>query len=76
MKSKKEIYQRLKAETCGYKGCKPSSQDWADKLDEDPYFVEEFKSVFINADIPKAEYSTPEVLEDTYVYMEIASTRY
>ena len=76
MKSKKEIPQRLKSENCGYKGSKPSSQDWAGMLYEDPDFAEEFKRVFNNANIPKAEDFTPEVLEDTYVYMEIAFTRY
>ena len=44
-------------------------------LEEYPYFSEEFKRVFNNADIKEACDFIPEVLEDTYVDMEIALPR-
>ena len=50
-----EILLRLKAENRGYKGSKPSPQDWAYMLEEDPYFYEEFKRVYNNSDIPEAD---------------------
>ena len=37
-----EIHRRIKADNHGYEGSKPSPQDWADMLEEDPDFVEEF----------------------------------
>ena len=43
---------------------------------EYPEFSGEFKRMFNNADIPEADDFTPEVLEDTYVYIEIALPRY
>ena len=45
-------------------------------LEEDPDFTEEFEMVFNNTDILEADGFTPEVLEDTYVYMKIALPRY
>ena len=45
-------------------------------FEEDTEFPEDFKKVFNNADIPEADYSTTEVLEDTYMNMEIALPRY
>ena len=44
-------------------------------MKEDPKFSEEFKRLFNNVDILEADYFTPEVLEDTYVDMEIALPR-
>ena len=76
MKFDTEIHRRLKADNRGYKGSKPSPQDWADMLEEDPNFSEDFKRVFNNSDIPEADYFTPEVLEDTYMDMKIALPRY
>ena len=45
-------------------------------LEEDTKFYKEFKRLFNNSDIPEADYSTPEVLEDTYMDMEIVIPRY
>ena len=50
-----EIHQSLKADNRGYKGSKPSPQDWADMLEEDTDFPEEFKRVFNNANIPEVD---------------------
>ena len=36
------IHQRLKADNRGYEGSKLSPQDWADVMEEDPDFSEEF----------------------------------
>ena len=44
-------------------------------MEEDPEFAEEFKRMFNIVDIPEADYFTPEVLEDTYLDMDIALTR-
>ena len=52
----KEIRQRLKVNNCGYKLSKTSRKYWADMLEEDPDFAEEFKMVFNNADIPEADF--------------------
>ena len=45
-------------------------------LEEDPGFDEDFKRVFNNYYIQEEDYFIPEVLEDTYVDMEIALPRY
>ena len=45
--------------------------DFADDLD----FVEEFQRVIDNPDISEGDNYTPEVLEDTYVNMELALDR-
>ena len=47
---------------------------WADYAD-DPDFVEEFQKVIDHPDIPEADSHTPEVLDDTYVNMELALDR-
>ena len=70
-----EIHKRLRTKDRGYEGSKPSPQDWADLLEEDEDFAEEFKKSFNNMEIPEADEFTPEVLEDTYVNMEIALPR-
>ena len=57
-----------------YDGDKPSMEDWED-MASDPDFLEEFQKVFNNPDIPEADNFTPEVLEDTYVNMELAMPR-
>jgi len=67
-----EIHRRLKADDRGYDGSKPNPKDWADMLDEDPDFKEEFDRLFSDISIPEADEYTPEVLEDTYLNMEVA----
>ena len=41
-------------------------------LEEDPEFFEEFKRIFYKSGIPEVDDYTPEVIEYTYVYIEIA----
>jgi hypothetical protein len=69
------IRVKLKTIDRGYIGDKPNPEDWADLMDEDEDFREEFQNVYNNKDIPEADDFTPEVLEDTYVNMEIALPR-
>ena len=71
-----EIYQSPKVDNRGYERSKPTPKDWADMLEGDPDFAENFKRVFNNADITEADDFIPEVLEDTYVDMYIALPRY
>ena len=63
-----EIHQRLKSDNCGYEVSKPSPQDWADMLESDTNFAEEFKRVFNNTDITEADYFIPEVIEEKCEY--------
>ena len=76
MKFDTEIQQRLKSYNRGYEGFKQSPQDWADMLEEDPYFADKFKRVFNNSGIIEADGFTPEFFEDMYVDMDIALPRY
>ena len=66
---------KLKSIDRGYVGDKPDPKDWADLIEEDEDFREEFERVYNNKDIPEADDHTPEVLDDTYVNMEIALPR-
>ena len=70
-----EIHRRLKSNERGYNGDKPNPEDWSDLLEEDAEFREEFAKVFNNNDIPESDEYTPEVLEDTYLKMEVALPR-
>ena len=78
-----EIHQRLKEPARTYEGAKPNPQDWADLLEEDDDFAEEFNNVFNNTNIPEADKEitfpegdhTPEVFQDTYLDMEVALPR-
>ena len=69
------IATRCKSPERGYIGDKPNPADWADLIDTDEDFRDEFDSVYNNNDIPEADEYTPEVLEDTYLNMEIALPR-
>jgi hypothetical protein len=69
------INDRLKSEDRGYNGAKPNPEDWADMMESDPAFEEEFNKVYSNNEIPEADDFTPEVLEDTYLNMELVLPR-
>ena len=69
------ISNKLKLIDRGYSGDKPNPEDWTDLLDEDEDFREEFQNIYNNKDIPEADDFTPEVLEDTYLNMELALPR-
>ena len=69
------IAAKCKSPERGYVGDKPNPEDWADLLHTDEDFRTEFESVYNNNDIPEADDHTPEVLEDTYLNMELALPR-
>ena len=69
------IHDKLKNVHRGYIGDKPNPDDWADLIEDDEDFREEFQKVYNNKDIPEADDYTPEVLEDTYVNMEVVLPR-
>ena len=50
----------------------PNPKDWTDMMEEDPDFKEDFTRPFSNIDIPEADEYTPDVLEDTYLNMQVA----
>ena len=58
----------------GYKGDKVAIEDWAGFAD-DPLFVEKFEEVYNNRDIPAADISSGDLLEDTYLHVEISLPR-
>ena len=71
----KNICDRLKDKDRTYRGSKPNPEDWSDLIDNDKEFAEEFTNIYNNIDIPEADDYTPDVLEDTYVNIEIALPR-
>ena len=69
------IKARLKCKDRSYDGAKPHPEDWADLLESDPDFNEEFNRCFNNQDIAEADNHTPDILDDTYLQMELAMPR-
>ena len=69
------IHQKLKSENRGYVGDKPNPDDWADLIDQDEDFREEFQKIYNDGSIPEADDYTPDVGDDTYVNMEVALPR-
>ena len=69
------IKQRLNIKDHAYNEAKPNPEDWANIIELDPDFNEEFNKVFSDTNIPEADDHTPEVLEDTYMNMELALPR-
>jgi len=69
------IIQRLKSDKRGYTGDKPNPEDWADLIDEDEDFREEFQKIYNDDSVPEADDHTPEVGDDTYLNMEVALPR-
>ena len=71
----KSIKERLNIKDRSYAGAKPNPEDWADLIEKDPEFNEEFNKIFNDSNIPEADEFTPEVLDDTYLNMELALSR-
>ena len=69
------ISTKLKLPTRGYHGDKPNPKDWADLLEEDEDFREEFEAVYNSDQVEEADDFTPEVLQDTYLGMDLALPR-
>ena len=57
----------------GYIGDKPNPDHWADLIENDSDSREEFERIYNNDEIPEAddEDYTPDVLDDTYLNMEV-----
>ena len=71
----KAIEDKLKLKTRGYRGDKPNPEDWADLMQDDEDFRDEFEKVYNCNEIPEADEPTPEVMDDTYLNMELALPR-
>ena len=69
------ITKKLKSPVRGYKGDKPNPEDWTDLIESDDEFREEFEAIYNNNSIKEADEFTPEVLQDTYLNMELALPR-
>ena len=71
----KAIEAKLKLKNRGYEGDKPNPEDWADLMQDDEDFRDEFEKIYNCNEIPEADESTPEVMDDTYLNMELALPR-
>ena len=70
------IRQRLRDDDFPVDGDKPSPEHWADLIDYDQEFLDEFDHVVNSDDVPEADDTfTPEVFDDTYLNMEVALPR-
>ena len=65
----------LKSPIRGYDGDKPNPEDWADLIENDDDFREEFETVYNSDNIKEADEATPDILNDTYLGMELALPR-
>lgn len=71
----RRIRDRLKSANRGYNGDKPDPNDWADLIDEDEDFREEFQRIYNDNQVQEADDYTPEIGDDTYLNMEVALPR-
>ena len=69
------IQQKFKSPDRGYKGDKPNPDDWVDLIESDEDFRTEFNAVYNSDKIAEADDFTPDVLQDTYLNMELALPR-
>lgn len=70
-----KIKAKLKCIGKGYIGDKPNPDDWADLLDTDEDFRDEFQKIYNDNTIPDADEYTQDVLDDTYLDMKLALPR-
>ena len=71
-----ENKKRLNEQDLPLERDKPSPSDWAELMDHDEYFAEEFGKIINNKDILEADATfTPEVFDDNYLNMELALLR-
>ena len=72
----KEIKRRIKYDDFPVDGDLPDPIKWADMLEDDEDFREEFDRIYQDKDIPEADdVFTPEIMDDTYMNMEVALPR-
>ena len=69
------IAEKLKVVVRNYVGSKPDPDDWAEYMDNDEDFKEEFLRIYNDNTIPEADDYSPDVLDDTYLNMEVALPR-
>ena len=70
-----EIKRRLDEEDYAVDGDKPDPEAWADLIENDPDFAAEFQQAQDNQATSQEDSFTPEVLDDTYLRMELALPR-
>ena len=71
-----DIKRRLNDDDFQIDGDKPNPEDWAEFMEHDPDFMEEFQRVIDNEEVPEADAEfTPDVLDDTYMNMEVGVPR-
>ena len=56
-------------------GDKPDPEMWADLIDNDEDFKEEFFKVYANDNIPEADDFSPEIMDNSYLNMELVLPR-
>ena len=67
-----EVHRHLKEEQRVYNGEKANPHDWADLYESDTDFKDEFDRNFSDGTIAKADDFAPDVLDNTYLNMELA----
>ena len=71
-----EIKRRIKNDDFPVDGDFPDPLKWADMLEDDEDFREEFDRIYQDKDIPEADnVFNPEIMDDTYMNMEVALSR-
>ena len=66
---------KLKVVGRNYVGNRPSPEDWAEYIDNKKDFTEEFLWIYNNNTIPEANNYSSDVLDNTYLNMEVALTQ-
>ena len=68
----KEIKRQMKDDDFPVDGYLPDPVQWADMLEYDKDFREEFDRIYQDKDIREADdVLTPEIMDDTYMNMEV-----
>lgn len=71
-----EIKRRFKEDDLPTDGDKPDPEHWADLIETDEDFYNEFVRIVNDDELPEADKEfTPDVLDDTYLHMELALPR-
>ena len=69
------IKNKLHSIDRGYVGDKPNPEDWADLIESEKDFRDEFYRIFNDVNVEEADAHILEVLEDTYLNMELVLPR-
>ena len=71
-----EMKRRIKENDFPADGDLPAQNKWADVLEDDKDFREEFDQIYQDKDIPEADdVFTPDIIDNTYMNMEVALPR-